>query len=149
MKLRFFYLALLLLLGIGHWGCLGSGESDGDQNDIADLIIFMFNDSDAPIHLLTPGESMGPSNEVIPGASRQGFVGQAQKGEVLKFSAGRNGIICQEIYCEVTDVNREDQEVIWENNPGSGPNVETLSCDNGLKINNRTILDAFCAVPLP
>jgi len=131
-------------------GCLddfttipGVSNDDGD-GDVKDIFVVLFNDSDAAVHLLAPGENLSSGEAVNTETIRKVLLVAVERNEELIFRAGRDGTICQEVRCRVTDLDREDHEVDWVTNLGFGEQNENLVCINGLSIASQTIFDASC-----
>ncbi|MGE0368436.1 MAG: hypothetical protein AB7I96_11220 [Candidatus Dadabacteria bacterium] len=94
--------ALILVVFFSVGGCGGSGDDEGGFDpDTRDIFVTLENpfSNEFPIHILSPGESLSPDNQLFPGESREVFLGSVQDGEDIIFRAGRNGIICIEIAC--------------------------------------------------
>jgi hypothetical protein len=91
----------LLLVAFFCIGGCGGGE-DGHNDEIRrDIIVTLLNDpsNTEPIHILSPGENIGPDNRLLPGESRDVFIGSVEDDEVILFRAGRLGQICETAQC--------------------------------------------------
>ncbi|HSC35624.1 MAG TPA: hypothetical protein VLG45_10140 [Thermodesulfobacteriota bacterium] len=135
-------LALLLVVFFSVGGCGGSG---GEDEDGVNIFVTLTNPitNEFPIHILSPGESLSPDNQLAPGESREVFIGLVEEGEAIVFRAGRNGVICQEIAC-TPFLNQEFFQVTWD----ELENVDLfdLFCDDGF--NGRVVIDFLKTCPL-
>lgn len=89
-----------------------NGDSD-DEEGPQDILVQMFNDSDKPIHILAPGENLAPENRLGPGQARQVLLAFVNRAEILEFRAGREGVICYDISCQVLRSGDDNFEVFW------------------------------------
>ena len=115
------FTGILLVAFLCIGGCGGSGEEGHEDVFTKDIIVTLLNDpsNTEPIHLLSPGEAIGPENRLLPGESRDVFLGDVEAREVILFRAGRLGQICQTAQCIPQILAGEFFLVTWEEtNPG-------------------------------